>query len=339
VDHFSKWAEAIPIQNHTASTVARALIVHVFSRYGTPLQLLTDRGAEFESSLFQELMKWYGTDKIRTTAFKPSTNGAVERFHRTLNSMLGKVVSQSQRDWDSHLPYVMAAYRSSVHSSTGFTPNKLFLGRENRAPLDLVMGIPAEDNSGCATVDDFVANQQEMAERSYQQVREHLQTNAEWRKVAYDTRVRQKEFTVSTWVWYHYPRRYQQRSPKWQRNFTGPYLIVREIPPVNYVLQKSKHAKPFVVHCDKLRRCHGETPTSWIADDVTSPSAESARSQEQRTVQDIPVSPCLEPSVATSTPRVPRRRDTELQTLRENIPECTGRRPRRPPQHLNDFVC
>ena len=88
VDHFSKWAEAIPLRNHTAPTVARALMVHVFSRFGAPRQLLTDRGPEFESELFQQLMSWMEIDKLRTTAYKPSTNGVVERFHRTLNSML-----------------------------------------------------------------------------------------------------------------------------------------------------------------------------------------------------------------------------------------------------------
>jgi len=36
-------------------------------------------------------------DKIRTTAYKPSTNGALERVYRTLNTMLGKIVSKQQR--------------------------------------------------------------------------------------------------------------------------------------------------------------------------------------------------------------------------------------------------
>jgi len=57
VDHFSKWAEAIPLRNHTAPTVGRALMIHVISRFGSPRQLLTDRGSEFESALFQELTK------------------------------------------------------------------------------------------------------------------------------------------------------------------------------------------------------------------------------------------------------------------------------------------
>ena len=88
VDHFSKWAEAIPLRNHTAPVVAKALMTHVLSRFGAPCQLLTDRGAEFESELFSQLMSWIGTDKLQTTVFKPSTNATVERFHRTLNAML-----------------------------------------------------------------------------------------------------------------------------------------------------------------------------------------------------------------------------------------------------------
>jgi len=83
VDPFTKWAEAISLRNHTAPTVARAVMVNVFSRFGVPLQLLSDRGSEFESALFSELCQWMCIDKIRTTAYRPLTNGMVERCHRT----------------------------------------------------------------------------------------------------------------------------------------------------------------------------------------------------------------------------------------------------------------
>ena len=254
VDHFSKWAEAIPIRNHTAPTVARALVVRVFSRYGMPVQLLTDRGPEFESDLFKHLLDWLEIDKLRTTAYKPSTNGVVERFHRTLNTMMGKVVSESQRDWDERLPFVMSAYRASPHSSTGFSPNRLFLGHENRMPVDWVMGLPSDERPAGFTIDDYVRQQQERAEESYELVRLHLRTNAERRKVAYDVRVRKTQFSEGEWVWYYYPRRYQRRSPKWQPCYIGPFLIVRELPPVNYVIQRSARAHPIVVHADKLKK-------------------------------------------------------------------------------------
>ena len=182
VDHFSKWGEAVAIPNHTAVTVAKVLMNQIFSRYGAPVEILSDRGPEFESELFLQLMKWMEIDKLRTTAYKPSTNGVVERFHRTLNSMLGKVTQENQRDWDERLPFVLAAYRASVHSSTGFTPNKVFLGRENRMPVDVVMGLPSEEVNGSQSIDEFVTRQQELAEDAFQLVRQHLGQNASRRK-------------------------------------------------------------------------------------------------------------------------------------------------------------
>jgi len=44
-----------------------------------PLQLLTDRGPEFESELFTKLCKWMEIDKIRTMAYRAATNEMVER--------------------------------------------------------------------------------------------------------------------------------------------------------------------------------------------------------------------------------------------------------------------
>jgi transposase InsO family protein len=103
-----------------------------------------------------ELCRAFQIEKIRTTSYKPSTNGAVERFHRTLNSMLGKVVEESQRDWDHRLYEVMAAYRSTVHQSTGFSPNFLVYGRENRAPIDLVLAVSDEPDGVGTSPDEFV---------------------------------------------------------------------------------------------------------------------------------------------------------------------------------------
>ena len=250
VDHFSKWAEAIPLANHTAPTVARALMTHVFTKFVAPRQLLSDRGPEFESTLFSQIMMCMDIEKLRTTPYKPSTNGVVERFHRTLNSMLAKVVNDNQKDWDAQcLPLVMAAYRASSHTSTGYSPNRLFLGREVWMPLDLVMGLTKEVGEDLeVSLEDFVQQTKERAEGCYEVARKHLEVAAERRKKTYDIRVKEAVFRIGDWVWYHYPRRYQKKSPKWQKSYVGPYLIVREIVPVNYVLQKSARAKPFVVH-------------------------------------------------------------------------------------------
>ena len=138
VDHFTKWAEACPLRNKEATIIACALGEHVLTRHGMPVQILSDQENEVDFFIMCETCRLYGVDKVRTTPYKPSTNAAVERFHRTLNSMLEKVMSICQRDWVERLPDVMAAYRASRHEATSFSPNLLVFGREIRAPIDLV---------------------------------------------------------------------------------------------------------------------------------------------------------------------------------------------------------
>jgi hypothetical protein len=264
MDHFSKWADAFPIPNHTAATVARILFNRVFVYLGAPLRILSDQGPEFESSLFQELCRWMGIEKIRTTPYRPSTNGMVERYHRTLNSIIAKLINAIQRDWCERAPVAAAAYRASVHDTTGFSPNYVVFGKENRMPADLVLGCPPNDENEYTSVDQYVEQQQEVMRSTYAIVRLHLGRAANTRKKLYDLKVRNTSFNAGVWVWYLYPRRRVGLSPKWQRYYVGPYLITRVIPPNNVVLQKSRRAKPFVVHKDKVKLFHGQPPTTWL---------------------------------------------------------------------------
>ena len=103
VDHFTKWAEAYPMKNQEAETGAEKLVDGFITRFGVPRQIHTDQGKPFESKLFQELCQVLGIDKTRTTGFHPQSDGLVERFNRTLENMLSKFVSESQRDWDLYL--------------------------------------------------------------------------------------------------------------------------------------------------------------------------------------------------------------------------------------------
>jgi len=68
--------------------------------------------------------------------------------------MMGRVVSENQRDWCSRLPFIMAAYRAARHESTGYSPNYIVYGQELTAPIDLVLGRP--DGAEYKSMDDFV---------------------------------------------------------------------------------------------------------------------------------------------------------------------------------------
>jgi len=263
MDNFSKFVEAVPLRHKEAITVATALVETVIVRYGAPFQILTDRGRNVEGNVFQEICRLLEIDKVKTSSYHPRGNGLIERFHRTLNSMLGKVVSAHQHDWDDFLPYVLSAYRSSPHEVTGFTPNLLVFGRETRAPLDLVFGCPGDADVERSTYSVFVDGMTEKFESAYREVRQALKKAAERRKHQYDLRVRPAKFTEGQWVYYLNPRRYRGRSPKWQRCYTGPYRIQKSLGAVNFLLQKSPKAKGFIAHIDKLRPCRGRTTSQW----------------------------------------------------------------------------
>ena len=194
IDPFTKWAEALPAPNKEAATVARIIVEQVICRYGTPLSIVTDRARELDGDLMREICRLLDVDKLRTTAYKASTNAAAERFHRTLNSMIGRMIDEHQRDWDSLLPYVMAAYRSSRHEATQFTPNYLMMGREVRAPIDIVYGSP--EAAQPSTYDDYADELRQRMTSAYGFVREHLQEAARRSKRYYDMRVRPQRYSV-----------------------------------------------------------------------------------------------------------------------------------------------
>lgn len=68
----------------------------------------------------------------------PKADGMVKWFNRTLKTMLSGFVNEHQTDLDVHLSYVMMAYQSAQHKTTGMTPNILMLGRETATALNLM---------------------------------------------------------------------------------------------------------------------------------------------------------------------------------------------------------
>ena len=191
-----------------------------------------------------------GIDKLRTSPYKPSTD-QVERLHRTLNAILGKTVTAHQRDWDQRLSYAMAAYRASRHDSTGYSPNFLTLGREARMPVDIIYGTP--EGIPATSYDGYVGNLQEKLITAYEDVRTELRRAAQRNKRYYDLRVRPHEYRTGDWVYYFNARKYPGRQDKWERKYSGPFLVVETPSPVNVVIQKSERSKPFTVHIDKVK--------------------------------------------------------------------------------------
>ena len=140
-DYFTKWTESFALPNMEAETVATK-IVEVVSRFGVPAIIHSDQGPQNKSNLFREMCKLLDIKKTHTTLYHPQSDGMVERFNRTLKTMLSVFVNEHHTDWDVHLPFVMMEYRSSMHETTGLTTNMMMLGQEVSIPLDLMYEMP-----------------------------------------------------------------------------------------------------------------------------------------------------------------------------------------------------
>ena len=186
-DHFTKWYEAIPLPDQTAATTSDAFLERWICRFGCPYSIHTDRGTNFESELFTNLLKEPEIDKTRTTAFHPQSNSVLERMNRTLLNMLAKCIDEDQTNWSVKLPYVLMAYRSSVHESTGFTPHCLVFGRENFLPLDLMYRPPPSTTR--IDVNYWVSQNEEAFRQAYELVRRNATTQQRRRNNLYNKRV------------------------------------------------------------------------------------------------------------------------------------------------------
>lgn len=119
IDRATRWTEAIPLTDITAQSVAIAFTNGWVSRFGVPLQVVTDRGTQFESELFAELSSILGFTRIRTTSYNPKANGMIERFHRSLKAS----IMARKANWFTSLPIVLLGLRMSpkAHEFSPFT--------------------------------------------------------------------------------------------------------------------------------------------------------------------------------------------------------------------------
>ena len=137
-DLFTKDVQCYSLPDQSALSVADC-IIDLISRFGVPKELLTDQGRQFESSLIRTVCDKLGIRKLRTSPYRPQCDGQTERFNRTLCDSLTILVNENQSDWDVWLPVAVGAYRTSVHTTTGFSPFELVHGVKTRTPVVSLM--------------------------------------------------------------------------------------------------------------------------------------------------------------------------------------------------------
>jgi hypothetical protein len=253
MDQFTKWVEAYAVPDQTAITTVKRLLEFIL-RLGFPIEIHTDQGRNFESELFQTACKLLQITKTRTTPYRPSSNGQVERFNRSLLKMVCCYVDNKQDDWDCYIDFLTSAYRQTVHRMTGFTPNKLMLNRETRNLLDLQLGVESISEQKAV---DFVIQVNEEMEKAHETARRHLKAAQLSQKKGYDLRKRLQSFQIGDLVLQRDLARKKGYSPKLQAVGKGPFVVKSLFSPDLYQIADKK--KQRVVHHDSLKIYGGTT--------------------------------------------------------------------------------
>jgi len=307
-DYFSKWTEAFPLPNQEAETVAKLLVEQWVCRFGAPRIIHTDQGRNFESRLFKEVCQLLNIHKTRTSPYHPQSDGMVERFNRTLASMLSLFVDENQANWDILLPYVMMAYRSSVHSSTGFTPYKVVFGKEIILPVDVMLNLGGGERF--SSVSEYVSRLLETLSTVVEAVKGHQLRASVKQKGEYDFRAHFQYYSEGELVWVRGKVRKKGLCPKLQRRFKGPYKVTERITEVLYRLVPVEGGTEIVVHFNRLKPC-----LSSVTEVINQEGAERPR---------ITAIPPKETGLQTSIAAEGREREVVVPGARSEVPPVTS---------------
>lgn len=246
----SRYPEAYPLKNITAKSVASKLI-HMFTTFGIPQEVQSDRGTNFTSNLFQQVLHELGIQQTLSTAYHPQSQGALERHHQTLKAMLRKYCHENNQEWDEGLPFLLFAIREVTHESTGCSPFELVFGRKVRGPLkvmkDKLIGPPIIN---LMSVTKYIEQLKGTLEKVRNYAKDNLKTAQTFMKSDYDLKAKTRVFHEGDKVLAYFPIPGSPLSAKYH----GPYTVKRKLNELNYIIYTPDRLKTTqLVHINLLK--------------------------------------------------------------------------------------
>ena len=232
VDRFSKMVRYIPCRGDiTAEGLASALIENIFSKYGAPKSIVSDRGTTFTAKYWSTLCYYLAVRRLFSTAFHPQTDGQTERMNQTLECYLRCYINYYQNDWVELLPGAEYAANQSINATTKISPFELVY----RFTPTLRMNLARDEIDG-----ENVA-----AKSRLQKIEESIKTSKEeWEKAQesitkyYNKKRKDVSFKEGEMVMLSSKHiRMRRASTKLADKFLGPFKIEKRIGNNAYQLQ------------------------------------------------------------------------------------------------------
>ncbi|GJU28698.1 reverse transcriptase domain-containing protein, partial [Tanacetum coccineum] len=136
VDYVSKWVEAKALPTNDARGVVK-ILKQLFSRFGTPRAIISNRGTYFYNDQFSNVLKKYGVTHKLSTSYHPQTCGQVEVSNHGIKRILERTQGEHREKWANKLDDALWAFHTAFKTPISYTPYKLVYGKACHLPIEL----------------------------------------------------------------------------------------------------------------------------------------------------------------------------------------------------------
>ncbi|QRV87090.1 Retrovirus-related Pol polyprotein from transposon [Ceratobasidium sp. AG-Ba] len=255
VDKLTRYAHFIPCHTHINEIDSAKLFRdHIWSHYGLPRQIISDRDARWTGAFWDHLTSLLGIKRALTTAHHPQADGQTEVMNQNLEIMLRSYIDQVKSNWSELLPALAFSYNTSTHSVTRQTPAFLLRGYEPLRPAHLLTNtsqhIPRIESN---TAEDF----SEEMEAARNKAKEAIRIGQIYQERAYNKGRYFAHYQPGDQVLINLKtlNLLKGKGTKLDQIYDGPFEVMEQISPVTYRLRLpesySMHPVINIAHLEK----------------------------------------------------------------------------------------
>jgi hypothetical protein len=169
-------------------------------------------------------------------------------------------IDKAQDRWDEHLAQIAGALRSSVNCSTGYTANKLMLGREVNTPAELMYPLPVRAEE--PDLDAYVEDLRKSMLHAHETARAKLRTTEERLKRDYDLKVRSHTYKVGDFVYILDTATVKGKCRKLGSSWKGSGLVIQR--PSDHLYRVRTRKTVMLTNHDSMKKCEDRDVPQWL---------------------------------------------------------------------------
>jgi len=260
-EYVTKWVEARPTAKNDVATTARFMYEQIFTRFGAPLELVSDRGTHFLNNVIEALTTSYLVKHRKTTPYHPKCNGLTERANGIMGKILNNTVNEHKTDWDLKLYSAVYSYNLTFKTTTWYSPYYLVFGQHAMVLVEFEIPMLR------VSVEERMFEDQSLMERAYR-LEELEETRFEASKYLthrqaltkkYNDKGLRKQALKDGDLVLMYDSRFAHFPEKLHTRWLGPYVVYKMFSNGSVqVATLEGDVFPVRVHFDRLKRYYNQ---------------------------------------------------------------------------------